>query len=100
MALSSIFASTILFSFGFSLFLAGLFGAYFGTGKSRSIGFVLALVAVLLVALFAALTWPLVPGLEPQFDSQVVGQSMVAVLAATLGSVLAGAAFIASVMKS
>ncbi len=99
-AFGSVFLSTILLSFGLSLFLAGLFGAYFGKGKSRSVGFVLALVAVLLVALFAALTWPLVPDLQPVFDARVVGQSLIAVLAATAGTILAIFAFVASVMRS
>ncbi len=100
MALSSVFLSTILLSFGLSLFVAGLFGAYFGKGKSRSVGFVLAILAVLIVGLFAALTWQLVPGLEPSFNPEVVGQSMVAVVAALLGTVLAAGLFVASIMRS
>jgi MFS family permease len=58
---ASIFFSTLLLSFAATLLIAGLFGAYFGKGRSRSVGFALALVAVLLIALFCSLTWNLVP---------------------------------------
>ncbi len=97
---SAIFFSTLLLSFGFSLALAGLFGAYFGQGKSRSVGFVLTLVAILLMGLFVALTWPVIPGLDPVFNAEAVASSIVAVLAATLGSALAIVGFVAAVMRS
>lgn len=97
---SAVFFSTLLLSFGFSLGLSGLFGAYFGQGKSRSVGFVLSLVALLLIGLFVGLTWPVIPGLEPVFNADAIAQSIVAVLAATLGTALAIGAFIAAVMRS
>lgn len=100
MAFGSIFLSTLLLSFGLTLIIAGLFGAYYGQGKSRSVGFVLTLVALLLVGLFVALTWPIVPGLAPVFQAWIVAQSMVAVLAATAGSLLAVGLFVAAVMRS
>lgn len=99
-ALGSIFVSTVLLSFGVSLAVAGFFGAYFGKGRSRAIGFLLAIVALLLLGLFCALTWPVVPGLSPIFNPDVVGSSLVAVFAALIGAVAAGLFFVASVMKS
>jgi len=98
--LGTIFLATILLAFALTLLVSGLLGAYFGKGKSRSVGFVLAIVALLLGGLFAALTWPLVPGLEPRFDPDLVGQGLLAVVAATAGSLLAIGLFIASVMRS
>ena len=99
-ALGSVFLSTVLLSFGLTLIVVGLSGAYFGKGRSRAVGFLLTIVALLLVALFSALTWPIVPGIEPVFEPGVVGQSVLAVLAATLGSILAVGLFIAAVMRS
>lgn len=99
-AFLSIFLSTLLLSFGVGLAIAGLFGAYFGQGKSRAVGFVLTLLAVLLVGLFAALTWPLVPSLNPVFNPTVVGQSMLAVVAALLGTVAAALFFVSAVVRS
>jgi hypothetical protein len=100
MALGTVFFANLLLSFGVILFLAGLFGAYFGQGKSRSVGFVLSLVALLLLGLFAALTWELIPGLEPVFDTDTIVQSAVAVSGALLGTVVAVASFVAVVMRS
>ncbi|HUR63221.1 MAG TPA: hypothetical protein VM241_01950 [Candidatus Thermoplasmatota archaeon] len=100
MAIASVFVSTLLLSFAVTLLLAGLFGAYFGKGRSRSLGFALSLVAVLLVALFCALTWNLVSGIHPVFDPYTVAKSMIAVLAATLGFFVATGLFVVAVMRS
>jgi hypothetical protein len=100
MAIASIFVSTLLLSFAVTLLLAGLFGAYFGKGRSRTLGFALSLVAVLLIALFCALTWNLVSGVTPVFDPYTVAKSMAAVLAATLGFFIATGLFVVAVMRS
>lgn len=100
MSAGTIFVSTLLLSFAFTLLVAGLFGAKFGQGRSRGIGVLLSLVAVLLIGVFLALTWPLVPGFPPIFNPEAVSQSIVAVLAATVGAVVAIVAFIASVMQA
>lgn len=98
--LGSVFLANMLLSFGLTMFLAGLFGAYFGQGKSRSVGFVLSLVALLLLALFAALTWELVPGLAPVFATETIVLSIVAVTAALLGTIVAVGSFVGVVMRS
>ncbi len=100
MALGSIFLSTLLLAFGFTLLVAGLFGSYFGQGRSRGVGLALALVAVLIIGVFSALTWDLMPGIEPRFDPDVIASSLIAVLAATLGSLVAVGTFVMSVMRS
>jgi hypothetical protein len=99
-ALGSIFLSTVLLGFAVTLAVAGAFGAYYGKGKSRSLGFLVALVALLLLGLFAALTWPLVPGIVPVFSGPVVAQSMVAVVAALIGALVAVLLFVATVTRS
>ncbi len=100
MALGSIFLSTILLSFSVSLLVMGLFGAYFGKGRSRSIGFVLSLAAIMCLGLFAALTFDLVPSVSPVFDPVIVGQSLLAVVAALVGALLAGLFFVATMVRS
>lgn len=99
MGLGTIFLSTLLLSFGFTLLVAGAFGAKFGQGRSRALGVTLSLVALLIVGIFMALTWQLVPGVEPVFDAVLVSQSLLAVLAATVGALVAVGTFVASVMK-
>lgn len=98
-ALGSVFLSTVLLSFAVSLAVAGLFGAYYGTGRSRAVGFLLALFALLLLGLSLALTWSIVPGLVPIFSPDVVAQSLVAVVAALIGAIVAGLFFVVAVTK-
>jgi uncharacterized membrane protein len=98
--LGPIFVSTFLAGFAVTLAVAGAFGAYYGKGRSRSVGILVLLVALLLMGLFASLTWDLLPGLAPVFDPDVVAQSLVAVVAALVGALLAVGAFVASVMRS
>jgi MFS family permease len=100
MAVESIFLSTLLLSFAATLLLAGLFGAYYGKGRSRSLGIALFLVAVLLIGLFCALTWPLIQGITPIFDPEAVGRAMAAVGAATLGFAIALGVFVFTVVRS
>lgn len=95
-----VFWATLLLSFAATLLVAGAFGAYYGKGRSRSLGIALALVALLLAGLFAALTWPLVQGVTPVFDPRDVVQSVVAVAAAMLGSLVAIVTFVVVVMRS
>lgn len=98
-ALASVFLSTVLLSFAVSLAVAGFFGAYYGKGRSRAVGFLLALVAFLLLGFSLALTWPIVPGLVPIFNPDTVLQSLVAVVAALTGAIVAGLGFIFAITK-
>ncbi len=100
MSLLSTALANVFLSFAMMLLLAGAFGAYYGRGRSRSIGFSAMLLAILLLGVFAALTWPLVSGVDPIFDSYQVLNSMAAVGAALLGAVLAGVMYVIIVMKS
>jgi glycerol-3-phosphate acyltransferase PlsY len=96
----SVFAPTLLMGFAATMFLAGLFGAYYGKGRSRSMGILLSLAAVLLLGVLAALTWPLVQAVTPIFQPQAVTDAAVAVAAAFLGSLAAVALFVFAVMRS
>lgn len=100
MAYGSIFISTLLLSFASTMLLAGLFGAYYGKGRSRSIGFSFAIVALLLIALFSILTWPVVPGVDRVFDPAVVAKSMAAVGAAIIGTLVAAGFFVIFITRS
>ena len=97
--LGSVFLSTVLLSFAVSLAVAGFFGAYYGKGRSRAVGFLVAMLALLLLGLSCALTWQIVPGLAPIFNPDVVAQSLVAVVAALIGAIVAGFAFVLAVTK-
>ena len=99
MAIWTTFFSTVLLAFGTTLFVAGLFGAYYGKGRSRSIGFLLSIFALLVVGVFCALVWDLVPGVPAYFADAQVAQAMMAVLAASIGAVVALVTFVGAVTK-
>jgi hypothetical protein len=98
--LVSTLLANLFLSFAAMLLVAGLFGAYYGKGRSRSIGIAVAILAGILIGLFCALTWPLVPGLDTVFDAQLVLQSMAAVGGAMVGALLAGGLYVLIVMRN
>jgi uncharacterized membrane-anchored protein YitT (DUF2179 family) len=100
MAYGEVFTSIALLSFGVFTLLTGLFAAYFGMGKSRTIGYVLMVVAVLSGLIWAALVWPVLPGIEPTWDSDTVLIALIAVVGAGVGAIVSVALFLASIMKA
>lgn len=100
MALLNVFLAILIFAFGLFTLLAGLFTAYFGAGKSRAIGFTLAVIGILALTGFAALTWPIVSLIGPRFDPADVTIALVGVLGAAVGAVVALIVFLISIMKA
>jgi hypothetical protein len=100
MALLYVFLAILVFAFGLFTLLAGLFTAYFGAGKSRAIGFTLAVLGILGLTVFAALTWPIVSMIAPIFDPSEVTIALVGVLGAAVGAVIALIVFLISIMKA
>ena len=94
------FLAVTIFSFGLGTLAAGLFTAYFGAGKSRTIGFTLSIFGVLMLLLFAVWTWDLVASVAPIFNSGDVTYGLMGVLGAALGGVVALIVFLASIMKA
>lgn len=95
------FLTVIVFVFGLVMLLAGVFTAYFGSGKSRVVGFVLLLVGLVVGLLWAYLIgWS---GIEP-FDAvagwDVVYDAAINIIAAVIGALVAVGIFLVAVMKS
>ena len=99
-AYSTIFLSILLLSFGFFTFVSGAFAAYFGAGKSRVIGVILVMVAILTGFVFAMFTWSFIPGVAVQWDPQTVANAVLAVLAATVGGLASIVVFLTAIMKA
>jgi hypothetical protein len=97
---TTIFLSILLLSFGFFTLLTGMFAAYFAAGKSRVIGVLLMLVAVIAFFVFAMFTWSFIPGVAVLWDPQTVLQAIVAVLAATIGGIASIIVFVTAIMKA
>jgi hypothetical protein len=99
---TDVFVGILLFSFGLFTFLAGLFTAYFGAGKSRAIGFVLVIVGSLAMLLFATLTWPIIDVVPATLSGSehAIVVSLVGVVASAVGAIVALIVFLISIMKA
>lgn len=88
------FLAILLLIFGLFLLLAGLFTAYFGSGKSRTIG-----VALLVVGIVVGLVtgyW-----YHTQFAlGTLVWETFLVIIAAVIGALAAVAIFLVAIMKS
>ncbi len=85
-------------TFGLFMVLAGAFTAYFGSGKSRTIGVVL-----LVIGLVVGILWVYVAGFTDIIHvnvADVVWTAFVNILAAVIGALIAVGAFLLAIMKS
>ncbi len=95
------FLAILILVFGLFLILAGVFTAYFGSGKSRTIGVVL-----LVVGLVVGLIWgyffhtgALDGGASGQLGN-LLWQSFLVIVAAVIGALIAVGIFLVAIMKS
>lgn len=95
------FLTVIVFVFALVMVLAGIFTAYFGSGRSRTIGVVL-----FVVGLIVGLLWAYLVGysnIAIFADVQawdVVYDAFVYIVAALIGALVAVGIFLVAVMKS
>jgi hypothetical protein len=91
------FLEILLLIFGLFLILAGAFTAYFGSGKSRSIGVGL-LVGGLVVGIGFAYWYHTINA--PGGLSGLLWESFLVIVAAVIGALAAVAIFLVAIMKS
>jgi hypothetical protein len=94
------FLAILLLVFGLFLILAGIFTAYFGSGKSRTIGVAL-LVVGLVVGLLVGYLYHAGKFYAPsgELGSLILGSFLV-ILAAVIGALVAIGIFLVAIMKS
>jgi hypothetical protein len=95
------FLEILLLVFSLFMILAGLFTAYFGSGKSRTIGVGL-LVAGLVIGIVSGYLYhlgTLSPGTSHDL-SLLVWQSFLVIIAAVIGALVAVGIFLVAIMKS
>jgi len=95
------FLTILLLVFGLFLVLAGLFTAYFGSGKSRTIGVALLVFGFVVgIAVWALWhqSWGTSNGSVGLFT--VVEQSVLVIVAALIGALVAIGIFLVAIMKS
>ena len=96
------FLTIFILTFALFLLVAGIFTAYFGSGKSRSIGGGLLAFGVILGLLWVLLSTDLIFD-EAMIDvwlRETIIQSILVIVAAALGALAAIGLFLAAIMKA
>ena len=94
------FLTVLLLVFSLLLLIAGVFTAYFGSGKSRKIGaglLVIGLVIGIVVTFVFSNYGPLDDVVR---ITEVISQSIAVILAAVIGAAIAVGLFLLAIMKS
>jgi hypothetical protein len=92
------FLTVLMLTFALFMVLAGAFTAYFGSGKSRTIGIVL-----LLIGLIVGIIWVYLGGFTDIIDvwlGDVVWAAFLNIIAAVIGALIAIGVFLLAIMKS
>ncbi|MEM2839674.1 MAG: hypothetical protein QXE18_06260 [Thermoplasmata archaeon] len=92
------FLSIVLMVFALMMVLAGIFTAYFGSGKSRLIGIIL-----LVVGLVIGIVWAALAGMTDMIDVQlgsVIWDAFLNILAGLIGVLAAVGVFLLAIMKA
>jgi hypothetical protein len=92
------FLTVLVLVFGLFMILAGAFTAYFGSGKSRTIGVVL-----LVVGLVVGLLWIYLAGWTDVLNvdlGTVIWDAFINIIAAVIGALIAIGLFLLAIMKS
>ncbi|NLI73193.1 MAG: hypothetical protein GX369_00255 [Euryarchaeota archaeon] len=91
------FITVMLLTLGLFLLLAGIFTAYFGSGKSRIIGVVLLIVGLLVGIIWVYMDYS---GVISVPLTDVIWTAFVNILAALIGALIAIGLFLLAIMKS
>jgi MFS family permease len=95
----TILGSIFFLAFGICSVIAGIFAAYFGSGKSRGIGGALIIVGII----FLGLLYYLMTGYEATkatWNLQLIYDAIVVIIGAGIGAIAALGIFLAVIMKS
>ena len=95
------FLTLVVFAFALVMLVAGLFSAYFGSGKSRAAGIAMALIGLILGIVWADLVGD--SGISPftEVDAwDVVYNAIIDLLGIVIGALIAVGIFLVVVLKS
>ena len=94
------FLTVLLMVFALVMVLAGVFTAYFGSGKSRMIGVILLVLGLVVGILWSLLTWDPVMNVIDVNLKDVVWSAFQYILAALIGILAAVGIFLLAIMKA
>lgn len=93
------FLTVLILVFGLFMLLAGIFTAYFGSGKSRMIGVALLVIGLVVGILWAVMALDSVDMIDVDL-SDVIWNAFLYILAGVLGALAAIGVFLVAIMKS
>jgi len=93
------FLTVLILVFALFMLLAGIFTAYFGSGKSRMIGVALLVIGVVIGVLWVVMGIDSVAAIDVNL-SEVVWNAFLYILAGVLGALAAIGVFLVAIMKS
>lgn len=94
------FLTVLLLVFSLLLFIAGVFTAYFGSGKSRKIGAGLLVIGLIIGIVVTFIFSNYGPLDDVVRITEVISQSIAVILAAVIGAGIAVGLFLLAIMKS
>ncbi|MDR0778482.1 MAG: hypothetical protein LBE48_03475 [Methanomassiliicoccaceae archaeon] len=95
------FLTIVVFVFAIVMLVAGIFTAYFGSGKSRRVGAALLIVGLLIGVLWAYLVgWSSIALFADVAAWDVMRSAVIYLVAAVVGALAAVGIFLVAVMKS
>ena len=99
MGIWDLFVSMLLLVFAIGMLIAGIFTAYFGSGKSRAIGGVLFIIGIIIAIVFYNYSTGDLWGVE-EWGWETVKNGISAVIGAIIGALIALGVFLAGIMKA
>ncbi|UCE80611.1 MAG: hypothetical protein JSV94_05510 [Methanobacteriota archaeon] len=93
------FLTVVILVFALFMLLAGVFTAYFGSGKSRMIGVVLVLIGLIVGVIWVVMGMDSVDVIDVNL-SKVVWDGFLYILAGVIGAIAAIGVFLLAIMKS
>lgn len=95
------FLSMLMLVFAIASIIAGIFTAYFGSGKSRVVGAVLIIIGLIVGAIFLWFAGILnFMGTAPMSFKNYIVDGIVAVIGAVIGALIALGIFLLAIMKA
>jgi hypothetical protein len=93
------FLTVLILVFALFMLLAGIFTAYFGSGKSRMIGVLLLVIGLVVGVLWAALSMGKNGAIDVDLG-KVIWNAFLYIVAGVLGALAAIGVFLVAIMKS
>lgn len=95
------FLTILIFVFAIVLMIAGIFSAYFGSGKSRTFGIIMLIVGLIVLVVWAYLVgWSDMALFSEVAALDIMIDALISFLAILLGALVAVGIFLVAVLKS